>query len=110
MIQRYLLADEPEWATVLAAITDVADAAGIDYLIGEPDAPGCGIGTAAISEMAAQTFAGQPVTAIVVTVQQANRPSWRALERSGFTRVWAGEFDSPDPSDAGPEHVYVIER
>ena len=28
------------------------------------------------------------------------------LEKAGFTRVWHGRLDSPDPSDDGPEYVY----
>ena len=38
MIQRYLFANEPEWTAVLSEHVDVAGAAGLDYLIGEPDA------------------------------------------------------------------------
>lgn len=110
MIQRYLIADEPEWARAFDDIVDVSDAAGIDYLIGESDAVGRGLGTAAIAAFVAMVFEWRCVQSIVVTVQQANRASWRVLERAGFTRVWAGELDSPDPSDEGPEYVYVISR
>ena len=108
MIQRYLIADEPEWAHAFDGIVDVNDGAGIDYLIGVPDAVGRGVGTAAIGAFVAMVFTWRPVASIVVTVQQANLASWRALERVGFTRVWAGELDSPDPSDVGPEYVYVL--
>lgn len=110
MIQRYLIADEPDWAAVLEAIVEVGDAAGIDYLIGAPDAVGRGLGTAAIAAFVPAVFQWRPVRSIVVTVQQANRASWRVLERAGFSRVWAGELDSPDPSDQGPSYVYTIAR
>jgi aminoglycoside 6'-N-acetyltransferase len=110
MIQRYLIADEPEWSRVLAGICDVSDAAGIDYLIGEPDAVGRGVGTAMLAAYAEDVFGWRPVDAIVVTVQQANVGSWRILEKAGFERVWSGELDSPDPSDHGPEYVYVLPR
>jgi aminoglycoside 6'-N-acetyltransferase len=110
MIQRYLMADEPEWAHVFADIVDVSSAAGIDYLIGEPDAIGRGVGTAAIAAIVPMVFSWRPVTSIVVSVQQANPASWRCLERTGFARVWSGELDSPDPSDIGAEHVYVLSR
>jgi aminoglycoside 6'-N-acetyltransferase len=110
MIQRYLFADEPEWARVLAPITDVSAAAGIDYLIGEPDAVGRGIGSEMVRQMCEWIWEWRPVAPIVVTVQQANAPSWRILEKAGFVRVWAGELDSPDPSDAGPEYAYVATR
>jgi aminoglycoside 6'-N-acetyltransferase len=110
MIQRYLLADEPEWRAVLEPILGVGDAAGIDYLIGEPDAIGRGLGTAAIAAFVPSVFARHPVDRIVVTVQQANIASWRILEKAGFARVWEGELSSPDPSDEGPEYVYLLER
>ncbi|HTW18681.1 MAG TPA: GNAT family N-acetyltransferase [Mycobacteriales bacterium] len=106
MIQRYLLADEPEWTAAFDGIVDVTNAAGIDYLIGEPDAVGRGLGTAAVTQFVSMVFEWRPVAAIVVTVQQQNQPSWRVLERAGFSRIWAGELDSPDPSDSGPEYVY----
>jgi aminoglycoside 6'-N-acetyltransferase len=110
MIQRYLIADESEWAHAFGGIVDVSNAAGIDYLIGVPDAVGRGLGTAAIASFVNLVFRWRAVDSIVVTVQQTNPASWRCLERVGFTRVWSGDLDSPDPSDQGPEHVYVIAR
>jgi aminoglycoside 6'-N-acetyltransferase len=110
MIQRYRFADEPEWSVALSGITDLTATAGIDYLIGEPEAIGKGTGSAAIAALVAQTFTDPAVQSIVVTVQQPNVASWRALEKAGFRRVWSGRLDSPDPSDEGPEHVYVIRR
>lgn len=110
MIQRYLIADEPEWWPAFDGIVDVSNAAGIDYLIGEPSAVGKGVGTEMVRAFVADVFDWRPVDSIVVTVQQSNPASWRILEKSGFTRVWSGELDSPDPSDEGPEHVYVLLR
>jgi aminoglycoside 6'-N-acetyltransferase len=110
MVQRYLIADEPEWSRAFDDIVDVSEAAGMDYLIGEPDAVGRGLGKASIAAFVPLVFAWRPVRSIVVTVQQANPASWRILESAGFSRVWAGELDSPDPSDEGPEYVYVLER
>jgi aminoglycoside 6'-N-acetyltransferase len=110
MIQRYRFADEPVWRQVLADIVDVDSAAGFDYLIGEHDALRQGVGTAVVRQLAATTFDQWPADSIVVTVQQANIASWRVLENAGFTRIWAGELASPDPSDEGPEYVYVIRR
>ncbi|HWB36124.1 MAG TPA: hypothetical protein VHA75_08875 [Rugosimonospora sp.] len=42
--------------------------------------------------------------------QLANVASWRALERAGFSRLWAGQLDSDDPADAGPAYVYAVDR
>jgi aminoglycoside 6'-N-acetyltransferase len=110
MIQRYLIEDEPDWRSVLTSVAEVDNAAGIDYLIGEPDAVGRGIGSTAIAQFAAMVFDWRPVDSIVVTVQQANTASWRSLEKAGFQRIWSGELDSPDPSDQGPEYAYRLRR
>jgi aminoglycoside 6'-N-acetyltransferase len=110
MIQRYLFSDEPEWATVLGEIVEVTDAAGIDYLIGDPAAIGRGVGSAAVAAIVPMVFDWRPVRSIVVTVQQANTASWRVLDKAGFRRVWNGVLDSPDPSDEGPEYVYTLSR
>jgi len=108
MVQRYLLADIPEWASTLDP-TGAVDraAAGIDYLIGDPAMVGRGIGSAAIDLLSAGIFERYPeVGMIVVAVQQENLASWRALERTGYRRLWAGQLDSDDPSDSGPSYVY----
>jgi aminoglycoside 6'-N-acetyltransferase len=110
MIQRYLIADEPEWWPVFDEICDVSNAAGIDYLIGEPDAVGRGVGSAVIAAFSPLVFDWRPVDSIVVTVQQANVASWRILEKAGYRRIYSGELNSTDPSDEGPEHVYVLGR
>jgi len=110
MIQRYRFTDEPAWTRAFEAVVDVTDAAGIDYLIGDPERIGQGLGTAAITVFSRLTFASWPVVAIVTNVDETNVGSWRALERSGYTRIWAGRLASPDPSDAGPQVVYRLER
>jgi aminoglycoside 6'-N-acetyltransferase len=110
MIQRYLIADEPEWWPAFDGIVDVSNAAGIDYLIGEVDAVGRGLGSAMVASFSADVFAWRPVDSIVVTVQQSNPASWRILGKAGYHRIWSGELESPDPSDQGPEHIYVLRR
>jgi aminoglycoside 6'-N-acetyltransferase len=107
-IQRYRVADSPEWrATIAAAIGDV-DGVGIDYLIGIERLTGRGIGSLAIAMFSDDTLDTIGAsTSIVVAVQQENRASWRALERSGFRRVWSGQLESTDPSDQGAAHLYV---
>jgi aminoglycoside 6'-N-acetyltransferase len=107
MIQRYLLADYPAWAESVG----LGDTAGIDYLIGEPAFTGKGLGSRAIKQFAAAVLYRYPeATAVVAAPQQANVASWRALERAGFERVWAGQLKSDDPSDAGPAYVYSLRR
>ncbi len=112
-IQRYLISSYPDWVQVLRATGTVSweAAAGIDYLIGDPALIGRGIGPAAIREFTAMTFTRYPeADSVVVDVLQANVRSWRALERAGFSRFWAGELDSSDPSDAGPSFLYRKDR
>jgi len=108
MVQRYRFADEPEWCACFAGVADVQQAAGIDYLIGDPDLVGRGVGTAAIAAIVADTFDHSLVPTIITNVDQVNVASWRALEKAGFRRVWEGELDSPDPSDDGPQYLYEI--
>jgi aminoglycoside 6'-N-acetyltransferase len=114
-IQRYRISDNPSWAAALSAALSAAGepsaAVGFDYAIGVLEATGRGVGSEAIRRLLADTFTRYPdVDSVIVAMQQANRPSWRALEHVGFERRWAGLLDSPDPSDAGPSYVYVIGR
>jgi aminoglycoside 6'-N-acetyltransferase len=110
-IQRYRISDSPLWALALAPALDTTAAVGFDYAIGVLEATGRGIGSAAIRQLAVDTFDRySDIDSVVVAMQQANRPSWRALERVGFERHWAGLLESSDPSDMGPSYVYVLWR
>jgi aminoglycoside 6'-N-acetyltransferase len=112
--QWYRLSTEPEWSAALRAAVpglDDAHSAGIDYLLGPPDARGRGLGAQAIAQFSARLFVELPdVELIVVAVQQENPASWRALEHAGYRRIWGGQLDSDDPSDAGPAFVLIRER
>lgn len=111
LVQRYRISDNPQWEQALAVAATPTDAAGLDYLIGDPTLLGRGLGVEIISRFVEDTFARYPdVSAIVVPVQQANQRSWRVLEKTGFERTWSGMLDSDDPSDEGPSHVYVRHR
>jgi len=112
LIQQYLVADEAEWAQAIEATgTASGNAAGIDYLIGEPALTGHGHGTAAIVAITARAFGRYPEADVVVAApQQANPASWRALERAGYQRWWSGQLESDDPGDAGPAYLYGIRR
>ena len=114
LIQRYRTSDDPSWQQTLhhaVPALRAATTAGIDYLLGRPDVRRRGIGTRMIDAFSGLLWDELPdVTAIVVAVQQANRPSWRALERAGYRRVWAGLLASADPSDAGPSYLLRRDR
>jgi hypothetical protein len=47
---------------------------------------------------------------ITVVLQQDNVASWKALDASGFRRVWSGNIESSDPSDRGPSFIYIAEK
>ena len=111
-VQRYLIDDQADWRdTIHRAIGD-AGGIGIDYLIGERDLVGRGIGRRMIAQFAEACWDryGGSADRIVVALQQANVASWKALEAAGFRRVWSGTLESADPSDAGPSFVYVAHR
>ena len=111
MAQRYRLEDNADWQKSLEPSGRHEHAVGIDYLIGEETFVGIGVGPVMIAGLAAATWEHYPDTGeIVVAVQQGNRPSWRALEKAGFERTWAGTIVSDDPGDAGPSYVYVKRR
>jgi aminoglycoside 6'-N-acetyltransferase len=111
MVQRYLLDDEPDWRRSLSPSGPHDHAAGIDYLLGDKSVTGRGVGPAMIGAFVRTTWSQCPqVSEVVVAVSQANRRSWRALEKAGFERVWAGHIDSEDPSDQGPSFVYTARR
>ena len=85
MIQTYLVDDYPEWKAVVGAEPDLA---GIDLLIGEEDAVGRGLGPQVISQFAREVVFARPETvAVVATVEEENRRSWRAFEKAGFHHV-----------------------
>lgn len=106
-VQTYRHADHPDWDRAVG----IPDVAGIDYLIGEPDRCGKGLGTAAIAALCTHTFALFPdVAGIVSAPQAANGASRRVLEKNGFRLLGVRELESDDPGDAGPSAVYLLER
>jgi aminoglycoside 6'-N-acetyltransferase len=106
-VQRYRLDDYPAWSTAVG----IERAAGIDYLIGVAELTGVGLGPLVVDLFTTLTFERYGhVEMVAVAVQQANRRSWRALEKAGYDRVFAGTIDSDDPSDAGPSYIFVRHR
>ena len=61
LIQRYKIADYPEYVEELSAIcAQPPGAVSIDYLIGEPDCRGRGLGAAMIAAFVAESWAAYP--------------------------------------------------
>jgi aminoglycoside 6'-N-acetyltransferase len=85
LIQSYRLADHPEWEELVQV---GPGAAGLDLFIGEEDLIGRGLGPQVLSEFASRVvFADPELHAVVATVEEANRRSWRAFEKAGFRHV-----------------------
>ena len=111
LIQRYKLADHPAWQSTLSVTGTPTNAAGIDYLIGVERFIGRGFGPELIARFVGESWDHYPdIDAVVVSINENNRRSWRALEKVGFHRAWSGTLESDDPSDAGTNHVYVLYR
>jgi aminoglycoside 6'-N-acetyltransferase len=83
MIETYLVADNPDWGTTIG---EGEGAAGLDLLIGEKDAIGRGIGPQVLAPREV-VFARPGTQAVVATVEEPNRRSWRAFEKAGFRHV-----------------------
>lgn len=85
MIQTYLVDDNPEWKVVVG---DEPELAGVDLLIGEEDLVGHGLGSQVLEQFAREiVFARAETVAVIATVEEANRRSWRAFEKAGFRHV-----------------------
>jgi RimJ/RimL family protein N-acetyltransferase len=107
IIQCYRHTDHPDWNRAVG----IHPAAGIDYLIGEPDQLGRGIGSTAIASFTQHVFALYPeIDTIVAAPQADNHASRRALEKAGFALHGERHLDSDDPSDTGPSAIYTLAR
>ena len=85
MIQTYLVTDHPEWGAIVGKEPGLA---GADLLIGEEELIGRGLGPRVIEQFARDVvFARSETTALVATVEEGNRRSWRAFEKAGFRHV-----------------------
>ena len=97
--------DEPEIRHWLA-LGVPRTAAGIDYLIGDPEDRGQGLGSAMIRAFVAEIVFGQHPgwTQACASPLAGNVASWRALENAGFTFV--GSFEDAD----GPCRLMALDR
>lgn len=112
LVQRYRFADEPAYATELSAVVPVPEGAvSIDYLVGETDLQGRGLGPAMIAAVVAGAWERWPDAGeVLVPVATGNRASWRALEAAGFVRVAEGPLEPDNPVDPPDHVVYRLAR
>jgi len=84
-------------------------AAGIDYLVGDTDRRGQGLGSAMIRAFVFNVVFGRHCewTQVAASPYEGNVGSWKALEKAGFT--FAGMVQYPD-DDEGPCHLMMMDR
>ncbi len=112
LVQRSVLAEYPEYEAELAAVVPVPEGAvTIDYLIGDPEQIGRGLGPRVIRAVVDRTWAEVPVaTCVIVPVSAANRASWRALEKAGLSRVAEADLEPDNPIDGPAHYIYRLDR
>jgi aminoglycoside 6'-N-acetyltransferase len=112
LVQRSRYGDYPEYLAELAPFLAVdEESLSVDYLVGDPDRRGHGLGPRIIAAVIAESWSAYPLApAVVVPVAAANRASWRALEKAGLTRVAEGELEPDNPVDDRDHVVYRVDR
>ena len=112
LVQRSRVADYEENLRDFASLVEVpAGAATLDYLVGDPQRLGRGLGTSMIAAMVERTWRDLPdAPCVLVAVVAANTASWRALEKAGFRVVASGDLPPDNPVDDPLHHVLRLDR
>lgn len=85
LIQSYVVVDNPEWEALVRVGPGVA---GVDLLLGEPEAVGRGLGPRVLAEYTSRiVFADPAVHSCVAGVDVRNDRSLRAFAKAGFEPV-----------------------
>ncbi|GMU78013.1 MAG: hypothetical protein AMXMBFR46_08100 [Acidimicrobiia bacterium] len=104
-IQVYDVGYDADYGAACASVGAGPGTAGIDYLIGEADLVGGGVGTRVIAAFVEEIVFGRaPWPAVCAGPDPRNAASIRVLEKNGFR--YAGTIDTTD----GPEHLMVRTR
>ncbi|WP_436789406.1 GNAT family N-acetyltransferase [Yinghuangia sp. YIM S10712] len=112
LVQRCRIDDYPEYHDELAPVIDLpAGTVSIDYLIGDPERIGRGLGTRMIRAVVAATWTDHPdAPAVIVPVHADNAASWRALEKAGLRRIAEADIEPDNPVDDRRHFVYRVDR
>lgn len=112
LLQPAVIRNYSEDLAELAAIVDVPDGAvELDYLIGDADLRGRGLGTRMITAAVENTWSThRAAPAVLVAVVATNTASWRALEKEGLQRIAEGAMSPDNPVDEPLHFVYRVDR
>jgi aminoglycoside 6'-N-acetyltransferase len=112
LIQRYPIDAYAEYVEELSTVCAMPPGAfSVDYLVGEPDARGRGLGPRLIAAFVDQSWPRYPqADDVIVPVSAGNRASWRSLERAGFRRIAEGDMQPDNPRDSLKHYVYRLQR
>ena len=112
IVQYSHFVDYPEYVGAMAEVYPVGDGAvTIDYLIGDADRVGRGVGTAMIRAFVERVWETDDIaTQVVVPVNSANERSWRALLRAGFRLVARGDLEPDSPRHEPMHEILRIDR
>lgn len=103
LIENHGWSDYPSEAEARGAQPDEE---GIDYFLGEPELLGQSLGPAMLTAFIGQVITTRPETrGVRLDVAEANRRSWRCLEKLGFQRTLSGITVELEP---GPHYVYAL--
>lgn len=112
IIQCSAFDDYPEYVEEMRPLIEVPPGAySVDYLIGEPDLVGRGLGTTMIASFIEGLWSEKPgATCVIVPVSSANEASWRALLGAGFEIVTRGDLIPDNPADDPPHEILRLDR
>lgn len=112
VIQYCHFVDNPEYVDEMRDVYPVGGGAvSIDYLVGDPEQVGKGVGSAMIAAFVERIWSvDRDATHVVVPVNSANERSWRALLRAGFRPVARGELEPDGPEHDRMHEVLCIDR
>ncbi|HWD65376.1 MAG TPA: GNAT family N-acetyltransferase [Solirubrobacteraceae bacterium] len=102
LVQHYRWADFPGEAESIGA---TADEISIDYFLGDANLIGAGLGPAMLEAFLDQVVRPGSARGVRLDVAEANRRSWRCLEKLGFRREQEGVLVEGEP---GPHYVYAL--
>lgn len=112
LIQYSRYEDYPEYIDELSPLLTMPDGAvTIDYLIGNRELTGRGLGSAMIAGFAEHIWSVNPnASCIIVPVNSANHASWNALLKAGFRVVVRGDLEPDNPIDDPSHEILRLDR